>query len=197
METPETIKNALRLCATPDSCGVCPYIRGGRCPQKNSDALAYIEQLEARLAGAAEPAAPKMFFDSMDELAEVQKDWQRRLGLTDWWIASTICAREDMELQDAAGESEVLWTNKCGTISLLRREDLPGDLLVKEPQELTLIHELLHFKFFPHEAHGLEGAYYEAMQHQLLEELAKALYMAKYNLKWDWFIPEEARHDKG
>lgn len=197
METPETIKNALRLCATPDSCGVCPYFRGGRCPQKNSDALAYIEQLEARLAGAAEPAAPKMFFDSMDELAEVQKDWQRRLGLTDWWIASTICAREDMELQDAAGESEVLWTNKCGTISLLRREDLPGDLLVKEPQELTLIHELLHFKFFPHEAHGLEGAYYEAMQHQLLEELAKALYMAKYNLKWDWFIPEEVQHDKG
>ena len=82
METPETIKNALRLCATPDSCGVCPYIRGGRCPQKNSDALAYIEQLEARLAGAAEPAAPRMFFDSMDELAEVQKDWQRRLDLT-------------------------------------------------------------------------------------------------------------------
>ena len=195
METPETIKNALRLCVAHDSCGICPYNRGGRCPQKNSDALAYIEQLEARLAGAAGPAAPKMFFDSMDELAEAQKEWQRRLGLTDWWIASTICAREDMELQDAAGESEVLWTNKCGTISLLRREDLPGDLLVKEPQELTLIHELLHFKFFPHEAHGLEGAYYEAMRHQLLEELAKALYMAKYDLKWDWFIPEEVQHD--
>lgn len=195
MKTPDEIKKALHQCAI-KTCGPCPY-SGRPCDDKNSDALAYIEQLEARLAGAAEPAAPKMFFDSMDELAEVQKDWQRRLGLTDWWIASTICAREDMELQDAAGESEVLWTNKCGTISLLRREDLPGDLLVKEPQELTLIHELLHFKFFPHEAHGLEGAYYEAMQHQLLEELAKALYMAKYNLKWDWFIPEEAQHDKG
>ena len=144
---------------------------------------------------ASRPAAPKMFFDSLEEMAAVQKEWQRRLGLTDWWIASTICGREDMELQDVAGESEVQWANKCGTISLLRREDMPDDLLVKEPQELTLIHELLHFKFFTCDADSREGAYYETMQHQLLEEIAKALNMAKYGLSWDWFIPEEVQHD--
>lgn len=197
MKTPEEIKRALHQCAI-KSCGLCPY-SGRPCDDKNSDALAYIGQLEGQLEGriamASKPAAPKMFFDGLDEMAAVQKEWQRRLGLTDWWIASTICGREDMELQDVAGESEVQWANKCGTISLLRREDMPDDLLVKEPQELTLIHELLHFKFFTCDADSREGAYYETMQHQLLEEIAKALYMAKYGLSWDWFIPEEAQHD--
>lgn len=197
MKTPEEIKRALHQCAI-KSCDLCPY-SGRPCDDKNSDALAYIEQLEGQLEGriamASKPAEPKTFFDSLDEMAAVQKEWQRRLGLSDWWIASTICGREDMELQDVAGESEVQWANKCGTISLLRREDMPDDLLVKEPQELTLIHELLHFKFFTCDADSREGAYYETMQHQLLEEIAKALYMAKYGLSWDWFIPEEAQHD--
>lgn len=193
MKTPDEIKKALRQCAA-KNCSSCPY-SGRSCDDKNSDALAYIEQLEAGLDGKPKAAAPKMFFDSLDEMAAVQKEWQRRLGLSDWWIASTICGREDMELQDVAGESEVQWANKCGTISLLRREDMPDDLLVKEPQELTLIHELLHFKFFTCDADSREGAYYETMQHQLLEEIAKALYMAKYGLSWDWFIPEEAQHD--
>lgn len=193
MKTPDEIKRALRQCAA-KNCSSCPY-SGRSCDDKNSDALAYIEQLEAGLDGKPKAAAPKMFFDSLDEMAAVQKEWQRRLGLSDWWIASTICGREDMELQDVAGESEVQWANKCGTISLLRREDMPDDLLVKEPQELTLIHELLHFKFFTCDADSREGAYYETMQHQLLEEIAKALYMAKYGLSWDWFIPEEVQHD--
>lgn len=193
MKTPDEIKRALRQCAA-KNCSSCPY-SGRPCDDKNSDALAYIEQLEAGLDGKPKAAAPKRFFDSLDEMAAVQKEWQRRLGLSDWWIASTICGREDMELQDVAGESEVQWANKCGTISLLRREDMPDDLLVKEPQELTLIHELLHFKFFTCDADSREGAYYETMQHQLLEEIAKALYMAKYGLSWDWFIPEEVQHD--
>ena len=120
----------LECCRTGDAevCRKCPYFSESCDTAVMSDALAYIEQLEAGLDGKPKAAAPKMFFDSLDEMAAVQKEWQRRLGLSDWWIASTICGREDMELQDVAGESEVQWANKCGTISLLRREDMPDDL---------------------------------------------------------------------
>ena len=56
------------------------------------------------------------------------------------------------------------------------------DLLIKQPQEEMLIHELLHFKFIAFDEKTREEACYEIMQHQLIETLARALYSAKYNL---------------
>ena len=128
----------------------------------------------------------KMFITTEEELLKLLKEWQERLGLGDWHIGVCLCKPEDIE-EGNAGESDVQWVNKCGTISILAKEYFPDDLLIKQPHEEILIHELLHFKFFALKEETREEAYFEMKQHQLLEELAKALYMAKYNLNLGWW----------
>lgn len=76
---------------------------------------------------------PKLFFDNTQELLDIVHEWQERLGLTDWYIAARICKKDEMELDDCAGESEVQFLHKCALISVLRKEDLPEDMLFKQP----------------------------------------------------------------
>lgn len=129
---------------------------------------------------------PKIYIDTEEELMQLAEEWQKKLLLSDWIIAFTLATSRDMSDINYAGESEVQFINRCGTVSILRKEDIP-DAIVKQPMELVLIHELLHFKFMELENNTLEGCYYNEKQHQLLEDMAKALYMAKYNLTMDWF----------
>lgn len=54
MKTPEEIKKGLECCSTYNDCQSCPYDdkveKGwGCCVQRNEDALAYIQQLEAKV----------------------------------------------------------------------------------------------------------------------------------------------------
>ena len=133
---------------------------------------------------------PKLVFDSETELLECLEEWKRLLGLSDWHIAARICPKEDMELPDCAGESDVQFVNMCGLINILRAEDLPPDMILKQPMEQVLIHELLHFKFIAFDENSREEAVFEIAQHQLIETLARALFMAKYGLTPTWFIPE-------
>ena len=134
---------------------------------------------------------PKLYFDNEHELLDVVHEWQERLGLSDWYIAARICKREDMNLEDCAGESEVQFLHKCALVSILRKEDLPNDLLIKQPMEETVIHELLHCRFISFDEHSREDAVFEIMQHQLLNDMARALFITKYNLSPDWFIAEK------
>lgn len=138
---------------------------------------------------------PGMFFETEHDMLDCMHEWQRKLGLSDWFIAGRICPAEDMELEDCAGESEVQFVNKTGLISLLRREELPTDSLLKQPMEQTLIHELLHFLFIGFEVKSREEAVFDIIQHQTIETLAKALYMAKYNLELSWFIAESHKEE--
>ena len=133
---------------------------------------------------------PKLVFDSEKELLECLEEWKRLLGLSDWHIAARICPKEDMKLPECAGESDVQFVNMCGLISILRAEDLPPDMILKQPMEQVLIHELLHFKFIAFDENSREEAVFEIAQHQLIETLAKALFMAKYGLAPTWFIAE-------
>ena len=133
---------------------------------------------------------PKLVFDNEKELLECLEEWKRLLGLSDWHIAARICPKEDMELPECAGESDVQFVNMCGLISILRAEDLPPDMVLKQPMEQALIHELLDFKFIAFDENSREEAVFEIAQHQLIETLAKALFMAKYGLTPTWFIAE-------
>lgn len=139
---------------------------------------------------------PKLFFDSEKEMFDCLDYWQKRLGLSDWFIAARICGKKDMTIEDAAGESEVQHVNMCGTISLLRKEDMPDDLLLKQAHEQVLIHELLHFKFIAFDVTDRDRAVYEENQHQLIELLAKALFMARYDLSPNWFIAEKHKYQE-
>ena len=133
---------------------------------------------------------PKLVFDSEKELLECLEEWKRLLGLSDWHIAARICPKEDMKLPGCVGESDVQFVNMCGLISILRAEDLPPDMILKQPMEQVLIHELLHFKFISFDDKSREEAVFEITQHQLIETLAKALFMAKNGLTPTWFIAE-------
>lgn len=133
------------------------------------------------------PTEPKLYIDTEDELLDLAKEWQNRLLLRDWVIVFALVSARDLSDINFAGESDVQWVNRCGTVSILRKEDIPSDMITKQPMEMTLIHELLHFKFMTLENISLEGCYWNEKQHQLLEDMAKALYMAKYNLTLDWF----------
>lgn len=133
---------------------------------------------------------PKLYFDSEKEMFDCLDEWQARLGLSDWKIAARICGKEDMTDPKWAGESDVQFINSCGLISILRKEDVPADVLLKQPHEEILIHELLHFKFISFEGKSREEAVYDIMQHQLLQTIAHALYATKYDLPESWFIAE-------
>lgn len=142
-------------------------------------------------------AEPKMHFDSERDMFLCLKEWQARLGLRDWKIFARLCGREEMSNKDWAGESNVQHANRYGTISILRAEDIPEDAMIKQPQEETLIHELLHFHFPSFEEESREEAVYEMMQHQIIQTIAHALYMAKYDIGEEWFIPEGSRYGGG
>lgn len=135
----------------------------------------------------------EIFFDNIDDVMKCFDKWKSRLGLSDWNIGLSLV--EPDELDDGnAGESDVQWVNMCGTIKLLKKEFYPKDCLLKQPHEQVLIHELLHFKFYALQPTTLEAYFYDMKQHQLLEEIAKALFMAEYNLTPDWFIKEETKY---
>lgn len=130
---------------------------------------------------------PKLYIDTEEELLKLAKEWQLKLLLSDWIIAYALVPCCEMTDIEWSGESNAQFVNRCGTVSILRKEDIPKGLICKQPMELVLIHELLHFKFMTLENNTLEGCYWNEKQHQLLEDIAKSLYMAKYGLDLEWF----------
>ena len=130
---------------------------------------------------------PKMFIETEEELLSLAREWQKRLLLSDWIINFSLVTAREMSEVDLAGESDVQWINRCGVVNILRKEEIPQDIIAKQPMELVLVHELLHFKFMMFDNETLEGCYFSEKQHQLLEDIAKSLYMAKYGLDFEWF----------
>lgn len=102
---------------------------------------------------------PKLYIDTEEELLELGKEWKDRLLLNNWIICFRLQSVRDMKEIEWCGESNVQWVNRCGTVSLLRKEDMP-QTIAKQPMELTLIHELLHFKFMSFDGPSLEGVYW-------------------------------------
>lgn len=131
---------------------------------------------------------PIEFFENQEQLNKYLKEWQERLFLRDWHIKAFFADGE--QIPGLAGQSDVSWQNSTGFIDIRKEGQFPEGAIEKQPQELTLVHELLHFKFMNMEKQNatIESVYWCEMQHQLIEQLAKALIMAKYNLDYDWFL---------
>jgi len=130
---------------------------------------------------------PKIYFENEDEANSLLKEWKNRLFLNNWNIELIdVDSLED----NNAGLSYAQWVNSCGTIKILSEKKLKEKepFIEKLPHEKILIHELLHFKYMGIEGDdSLESTYYMEKQHQLLEQMAKSLYMAKYDLSYEWF----------
>lgn len=134
---------------------------------------------------------PIIKFEDEKQMIELLKEWKKRLYLDDWEIAIYFAHQCEMSKNGLAGESNVNFVNMCGEIKILYPNDFdPKEYIMRQSQEQVLIHELLHFKYMGFEENGastIEGAYYDEMQHQLLEQMARSLFLAKYDLQPDWF----------
>lgn len=131
---------------------------------------------------------PIMCFESIDQAKACLSEWKKRLFLEDWIIRVKLVEKDDLELDNVSGEVDFEYTNKSAVIRILYKID---DFISKMPHELTLVHELLHLKYnLVHPADGgqhIEQVFYDMHEHMLLEQMAKSLIMAKYNLTYDWF----------
>ena len=129
----------------------------------------------------------KEVFNSQEELNECLKWWQEKLFLTDWIIKASICEPCDFQQENNCGENSFDLVNKCCVIRILDKKYY-GDRIMKYCAEKVLVHELLHCHYaWTSNDSTYEGVYVDTMEHALLEQMAKSLIMAKYDLTLDYF----------
>lgn len=109
------------------------------------------------------------------------KKWKDLLGLQDWRIKlypNAIPA--DFIQGNASGESEWTECKKTAVIRILE-ESCYGERIIPFCFERILIHELLHLKFCLLGESGNDLQ--DRLVHQLIDDLARALYEAAGNEK--------------
>ena len=113
---------------------------------------------------------------------ELLEEWQERLGLMDWCIVLRINVKQDdFEGEEpVAGQTKWQNTSKTAVIKVLD-EKLYGDRIIAYDFERILVHELLHIKFniLQQDPFNYETTVFDEFQHQLIEDMAQALIMAK------------------
>ena len=111
------------------------------------------------------------------KIDELLKEWQDRLCLNDWVIVVyDDCSPLDMEEQGRAGEVNYDELHKCASICLIDKKYY-GKRLKPYDKEKTLVHELLHIKFWF--VDRSESLLQNRMVHNLIEEMAVALVETK------------------
>lgn len=133
---------------------------------------------------------PIRVFKNKEQLDKSLKEWQDRLFLNDWTIKAVIEKFSEDE-EYFGGECIRLPVEKFALIRINKNDcfvELNGIKIAKRPQEMVLVHELLHCKYtFIEKDSSYESKTTYYIEHYLIEEMAKSLIMAKYNLSFDWF----------
>ena len=131
---------------------------------------------------------PIMEFTSIEQAYGCLKYWQEKLFLQDWTIKLLLVSPEEMNMQEVCGENIYVIESKCCVIKILKPEYY-GDRITKYCAEHILIHELLHCKYnwCERSYDSIEVAYYDTLEHSLIEQMSKSLLMVKYDLSFDWF----------
>lgn len=131
---------------------------------------------------------PIMEFESEAQAQKCLKEWQRRLFLQDWIIKLNINVSPNVIGEGLQGKNNFIYPQKTSVISIVKPDEDTKTRIAKHCAECTLIHELLHCKYNILENSGTyEGTFLDVHQHMLLEQMAKSLLMAKYNLDNAWF----------
>ncbi len=132
----------------------------------------------------------KEAFTSKEELNQCLKWWQKKLFLTDWIIKARVCRKEDFKSDDKlAGENYFSTINRYSQISILEKEEYEQEKpIMKYCAEKILLHELLHLKF-----DTIYSNQEDWVVHVLVEQMAKSMIMAKYNLTLDYFENGEVK----
>lgn len=130
---------------------------------------------------------PIEIFSSQDQIDECAKWWQEKLFLTNWIVKVKICPPDEFKGAESVGENEFDMVNQSCVIRILKPE-FYGDRIMRYCAEKTLVHELLHCKYnWIYNESSYEGKYVDTMEHGFLEQMAKSLIMAKYNLTLNYF----------
>lgn len=109
-------------------------------------------------------------------------EWKERLGLQDWIITLKYnCKFSDLELENCCGETNWEDTIKTATIKIVSYEEYGKDRIQDFDFEQILVHELLHIKFglLSFTQQDYDGKVVAEVRHQLIDDLARALVMAK------------------
>lgn len=133
---------------------------------------------------------PIMEFESEEQLQSCIEEWKKVLFLQDWVIQGKLVDELfDSDGNELAGGNNFQITNQCSLIQIVRANDDVKSRIVKYCAEATLVHELLHCKYnwTSKCSDSIEYAYYDNMEHSLIEQMAKSLIMTKYNLPFEWF----------
>ena len=109
--------------------------------------------------------------------SDLLKEWQKRLGLTEWKIKLVDnCDPEDMTLEGCAGCTDWSESIKTARIEIIDPK-FYGERIVPFDYEKTLVHELLHLKtcLVSDKVDDLQARY----MHQMIDDLARAFVDAK------------------
>ncbi len=131
---------------------------------------------------------PIITFKDNEELKKYLRYWQDILQLNDWHIKAELVdsIEEEIDSFETTGKNLLTFINKHSYIRIKREPE--KSKVVRDCQELVLIHELLHCEFAVQgNGEKIEQLLYETMHHQQLETTAKALLRARYNLPMEWF----------
>ena len=116
-------------------------------------------------------------FESVEQIEECARYYIEILGLQDWKFRFVLDVPSNL---DHMGECEHNDVERCAQITMDNREH--PDLWFRQPHEMVLIHELLHCKIpLPEEVHW-EDAIVELYYHQMIDDMAKAIFFARYGL---------------
>lgn len=129
---------------------------------------------------------PIIEFTDDEQMKESLKEWKHRLFLDDWLINIKKADRNKIDNDDGQVKFNVVC--KTATIFLAHPDDITKESIEKCCQEQILVHELLHLKYnWLVNEDTYESKYLDTVEHTLLEQMAKSLIMAKYNIGFEWF----------
>ena len=130
-------------------------------------------------------------FRDLDHAKQLLAEWQERLFLQHWII------KLDLENEPVVHDGNRLLGLWSGAISqhecdikLFNGDDeFVDESCIKWSAEHVLVHELLHCKynFLNLDLNFSSNKYFDLHEHALIEQMAKSLIMAKYDIKFDWF----------
>lgn len=133
-------------------------------------------------------------FENKERLAECLKWWKDKLFLGHWIIVADVvdivkdCDGEEHD--DFAGYNDFVYESMQSHIQIISKDSYKG-FLEKYCAEKILVHELLHCKYnWLSNRDSYEGVYVVTVEHSLLEQMAKTLIMAKYDLDMGYFAKE-------
>lgn len=135
---------------------------------------------------------PIMDFKNDKNLYKSLKEWQTRLFLNNWIIKARLASYNEVnENTDgpSIGCNHLVPESSCAIILIAEHGNDIDEGITRVCHEQVLVHELLHCKYelvIPSD-HTYVNIYMDIHEHALIEQMAKSLIMAKYNLPFEWF----------